>query len=443
MSARSFWAELAWLGGDRAEPGVLIDVAGDGSVAGIGRAPTAPDSATVLRGLTLPGLANAHSHAFHRLLRGRTHGTTGSFWTWRETMYEIAGQLDPEQYRAVARAVFAEMLTAGFTVVGEFHYLHHDPVGAPYRDPNSMGRAVIEAARDVGIRLTLLDACYLQGGLDDGGRALPLDAAQRRFADADAVAWAERVSELGGGADCRIGAAIHSVRAVPPDEMRLIAEWAAEREVPLHAHVSEQPAENGQAVAAYGRTPVEVLADAGAVGPRFTAVHATHCSPADIGRLGSAGAAVALCPTTEQDLGDGIGASAAMTDAGVALCVGSDSHATVDPFTEVRAVEMHARLTSGERGVHTTQELLTLGTAGGYGALGWPGGGRLAVGAPVDLTVIRLDSVRTVGADPLAAAVFAATAADVHTVVVGGEVVVSDGRHVRVDVERELAAVLS
>jgi len=224
------WCELAWLGGERPEPGVLLTIEGE-QIVSVEPRTSARAGAEQLAGLTLPGLANSHSHAFQRALRGRTQGGSGSFWTWREQMYRLAGMIDPDGYLALARATFGEMVLAGITVVGEFHYLHHEPNGKPYADPNAMGEVVVRAAAEAGVRITLIDACYLRGGFNE-----ELDPVQRRFADADVHAWAERVGALRAP---RVGAAIHSVRAVDPDSARTLAAWAAERWATLHAHVSE------------------------------------------------------------------------------------------------------------------------------------------------------------------------------------------------------------
>ena len=233
-----FWCELAWTGG-RVEAGVLVEAEGE-RIATVRSGPAAPPpGATRLPGLVVPGFANAHSHAFQRALRGRAQTGRGSFWDWREGMYELAEALDPEDYRELATAVFAEMALAGITTVGEFHYLHHDRGGARYAEPNAMAAAVIAAAREAGLRITLLDACYLQGGIG----AEP-QGAQLRFSDGDVDAWAARVSELEQGPGVRVGAAIHSVRAVDPRSAARVASWARERGRPLHAHLSEQPAEN-------------------------------------------------------------------------------------------------------------------------------------------------------------------------------------------------------
>ena len=211
----TLWCELAWLGGEHAAQGVVIEIVGDHIHSVTPNVADAPDDSQRLNGLTMPGFANAHSHAFHRSLRGRTHGGSGTFWTWRDVMYEVASALDPDGYYRLARAVYGEMVLAGFTSVGEFHYLHHNPGGVPYANPNLMGESLIAAAHDAGIRLTLLDTCYLHGGID-----ADLNTVQQRFADADVDAWSARVGALSNGPAVRIGAAVHSVRACTPSEIR-------------------------------------------------------------------------------------------------------------------------------------------------------------------------------------------------------------------------------
>ena len=256
-----YWAEHAWLGGDRAEAGVLIDVEGE-RIAAVGP-DSRPDGAIVLRGLTLPGFANAHSHAFHRALRGRTHRGGGTFWTWREDMYAVAERLDPDAYRALARAVFAEMALAGITCVGEFHYLHHGD-GA-LRGAQRDGRGADRARRP---RPASGSRCSTRA-TSRAGSAVPPEGVQQRFSDGDAHAWAERASALQAAPHARIGAAIHSVRAVPADQLATVAAWARERGAPLHVHLSEQRAENEACLAAHGRTPAELLDEHGALGARL------------------------------------------------------------------------------------------------------------------------------------------------------------------------------
>jgi len=382
---------------------VGIEVDG-GEITSVDTAPCPDTLDQVVTGLTIPALANCHSHAFHRALRGRTQAERGTFWTWREQMYAVAADLTPDSYFELARTVYAEMVAVGIGAVGEFHYLHHQPDGSPYDDPNAMGRALLAAADDAGIRIRLLDTCYLAAGI-----GTPPDGVQQRFSDGDAARWAERVAAFD---DDRVGMAIHSVRAVPRDQLEVVVEAAAGR--PLHVHLSEQVAENEACVAAYGMTPTQVLADAGALGPLTTVVHATHLTATDIVLLGEAGVFACFCPTTERDLADGIGPSRALHDAGARLTLGSDSQAVIDLFEEMKCVEMHERLRTQQRGHWSAAELLAAATADGHASLGFSDAGRIAVGQRADLRVLDLDSWRLAGTGASAESVaFAATGADV------------------------------
>lgn len=392
-----------------------------------------------LDGVVLPGFANTHSHAFLRALRGRTHDDGGSFWTWRERMYELAAVLHPDSYYELARATFGEMALAGVTSVGEFHYLHHQADGRPYADANAMGHALIAAAADAGIRITLLDVCYLTGGLNDAGYQ-PLSRSQLRFSDGQAGDWADRVGSLSAADHVRVGAAIHSVRATPPKAIREVVRASTGR--PLHFHLSEQSAENAASMAHFGRTPTQLLAECGALGPDSTAVHATHLTTHDIALLGATSTACCFCPTTERDLADGIGPALALRHVGAPLNVGSDQHAVIDLIEEARAVEMHERLTSHKRGQHTPVQLLEMLTSAGQRALGWGDAGSLSVGARADLVCLRLDSVRTVGSLPDQVLLTAATA-DVDTVVVDDRVIVRGGTHASIDVPNALGGAIS
>jgi formiminoglutamate deiminase len=385
----------------------------------------APAGATVLGGpdaLAVPGLVDAHSHAFHRALRGRAAG--GDFWAWRAGMYALVERLDPDGLLALATAAFGELVLAGVTTVHEFHYLHH---------PAGMDDAVCEAARRAAIRLVLLDTCYLRAGFDGAA----LDPVQRRFADGDVDRWAARAGKVAAAnPDVTVGAAVHSVRAVDPESMAAVAVWARDRGTPLHLHLSEQPAENDACVAATRRTPARLADDSGVLGPGTTAVHATHLADEDVGLLGATGTTVCLCPTTERDLADGVGPAHALAASGCPLRLGSDSHAVVDLFEEARAVELDERLVTGRRGLHDPGALLAAATAGGA----------LAPGAPADLSVVDLGTVRLAGADPadpVPMMVAAATAADVTDVVVAGRHVVRDGRHARLDVAAGLRAAIA
>ncbi|MEU0334253.1 formimidoylglutamate deiminase [Streptomyces sp. NPDC006193] len=437
MTEVTYWLEHAWLG-TAVESGVAVDTE-DGRITAVRTGvPAPPPGAEILRGLTLPGLANAHSHAFHRALRGAVQVGSGTFWTWREVMYSVADRLTPDSYHALARAVFAEMALAGIACVGEFHYVHHAPGGARYADPNAMGEALIAAAAEAGIRITLLDTCYLSSGFGE-----PPNAHQRRFSDGSAEAWAERCAVLKERDHARIGAAIHSVRAVPAEQLATVARWAGERRAPLHVHLSEQTAENDACLAAHGRTPTRLLADHGVLGPRTTGVHSTHLTDEDIALLGGSGTGTCMCPTTERDLADGIGPAVALQRAGSPLSLGSDSHAVIDLLEEARAMELNERLRTRTRGHWTAAALLRAATADGHAALGWDEAGAIQPGALADLTTIALDSVRTAGPPPglgAETAVFAASAADVRHTVVGGRHVVRDGAHTLVpDVPQALA----
>jgi formiminoglutamate deiminase len=426
-----YHAEYAWLGDEAPARDVSIEV-DDGRIEAV--TPDAPRAGTRLTGLTLPGLANVHSHAFHRALRGRTHTGAGTFWTWRERMYEVAARLDPDSYFRLARAVYGEMALAGITCVGEFHYLHHAPGGRGYADPNAMGHALLAAAAEAGIRITLLDTLYLSSTVDGA----PLAGPQQRFGDGSVNAWAERAGALAAQPHAAIGYAAHSVRAVPAAALAVL--HPGDR--PFHVHLSEQRAENEACQAWYGCSPAEFLDRSELLGGHTTVVHATHLSDADVARLGKTGTHACFCPTTERDLADGIGPARALADAGAPLCLGSDSHAVIDLFEEARAVELDERLRTERRGHFTAAELLTAATQTGHAALGWADAGRIAPGYRADLVSVDLGSVRTAGTQPLAGAVFAATAADVTHVVVDGRPVVVDRRHQSLDVTAELRSVL-
>ncbi|MDQ1745349.1 MAG: hypothetical protein QOE23_3688, partial [Pseudonocardiales bacterium] len=433
----SYWAPYGWLPEGVAERVRLVAEAGRWVRIEVGVPPARPD--VRLPGLVLPGFANTHSHAFHRALRGRTHDSGGTFWTWRDRMYALARRLEPASYHLLARAVYAEMALAGITAVGEFHYLHHRPDGSRYPDPNAFGHELVRAAGEAGIRITLLDTCYLSGGLGPDGHT-EVDDVQRRFSDGSAAGWQHRVAQLAeahagpDSAAVRIGAAIHSVRAVPADQLDKVVAAAAGR--PLHAHVSEQPAENEATWAYYGCSPTELLARHGFGGPLHTAVHATHLSEQDIAGYGRSRTNISFCPTTERDLADGIGPAPELAAAGARLTLGSDQNASVDLLEEARALEADARLASLRRGRFSPSELVDALT--GHASLGWPDAGSLAPGQRADLVALRMDTVRTAGALP-GQLVLVAGAADVDTVLVAGRPVVSGGRHVLGDVAGLLA----
>ena len=411
-------ADRAWLGDDVLAEDVLVETE-DGAITSV--TPDAePGEARKCEGILIPGLVSAHSHAFHRLLRGRTHSGGGDFWAWREAMYAVASELTPSSYRTLARNVFTEMLQAGITTVGEFHYVHHQPDGTPYEDPNAMAMALIEAAQEVGIRMTLLDTAYLTSTVYGD----PPTPGQARFSDGSIESWGYRIEDLLGRADSeflRIGAAAHSVRALSPADLEYAAEVAAEHELPLHIHASEQPAENEDCLRAHGVTPIGLLADVGFLGPRTTIVHGTHVSKEDIALVARSGADVCFCPTTEADLGDGIGPADEYSKAGVPLSLGSDSNAVIDILAEAERLEAHDRLRLQRRGVHSPRSLMLAATEVGATSVGWKAG-RIAPGYLADLVALDISSHELAGTPAdLASIALHATRASVNRVIVGGK----------------------
>ena len=418
-------ADLAWLGGEDLDRDVLLEVENGHFVAVTPHADSA--SASRLPGVTLPGMVNAHSHAFHRMLRGRTHRQGGDFWMWRELMYEVAAELTPESYEEIATRVYTEMVRAGFTTVGEFHYVHHQSGGHPYDDPNEMGHALIRAARRAGIRIALLDSGYLKANMD----RTPLNPVQVRFSDGTVEAWLERVERLAEAyrneSDVRVGLAPHSVRTIAEADLSTVAERRTP-DLRTHIHLSEQRAENQECLEFAGVTPAGLLDRVGLLGPSTTVIHATHLTDADIDFLGSSGTGVCYCATTERELADGIGPAVALHTKGSPLSIGSDSHAVIDPFEESRGLELHNRLATGRRGDFAPSYLLEAATANGAMALGFEAGG-LAVGADADFITISSSSQRISGltaSEGVAQIMFSATSADVTDVFVTGNRIIKD-----------------
>ncbi|MHA7282293.1 formimidoylglutamate deiminase [Arthrobacter sp. TMS2-4] len=434
---RAVWCEHAWLEADGMADGVRVEVDDAGLVASVLPGVPAREGDVVLRGVVFPAAANAHSHAFHRALRGRTHAGGGTFWTWRETMYRAADALTPALYEELATAAYAEMVVAGWTSVVEFHYVHHRQDGTPYgqhaedsqeEGPHAMELALARAAVRAGIRLTLLDTCYLAGGF-----GTPLGAARRRFSDGTAERWLARLAALRTAVSSQypahqvaVGAAVHSVRAVPEQDLAVIAQHLPPG-LPLHVHLSEQPAENEECLRATGCTPTALLDRHGLVTGRLSAVHATHVTERDIALLGDAGASVVLCPTTEADLADGLGPAGELLDAGVSLALGTDQHAVVDPWLEMRALEHGERLRTGRRGHFDPERLHGIASLGGARSAGRPGAG-FSPGLAADYMAVDPHTARTAGSswEQLA---YTATAQDVTGVVVGGVLTARDGLH--------------
>ncbi|HEX8710149.1 MAG TPA: formimidoylglutamate deiminase [Pyrinomonadaceae bacterium] len=400
----------------------------------------------------LPGLVNAHSHAFQRVIRGRTERRTGerdSFWTWRELMYSAALRLTPEDIYDASRMAFLEMALGGITAVGEFHYIHHAPDRAPYADPNLMAKAVVGAARSVGLRIALLRVAYARSGY-----RLDANPQQARFIEARPDAYLQSLERLradlsgsGTGRMAWVGIAPHSVRAVPLPYLRELARYARDDDggIPFHMHVAEQPAELAACVEEYGRTPVELLSAEGLLGPGFTGVHGIHLTKAEARQLARAGARICACPTTERNLGDGIVPADLLFAEGVAVCLGTDSHTQIDLLEDARELEYHLRLQKLERAVLSpagasapqlaasalAARLFDCATINGAQSIGAEGG-KLEAGLPADFFTVALDDASIAGAageDLLSGILFSLARTAVRDVFVGGREVVRSGEH--------------
>jgi formimidoylglutamate deiminase len=419
--------------------GLLTDAGG--KVMGVVDAASVPEAQRVsMRGKALlPGLANAHSHSFQRLFRGRAEGRISggdTFWTWREQMYRAAWFVAPQDLYDVARATFLEMLRSGITVVGEFHYLHNAPSGKPYDDPNTMALEVIRAAESVGIRICLLRSTYMRAGF-----GLESHPGQRRFYEEagnilpnlDAL-----LKAVAGRPLVSMGAAPHSVRAVPLERMKGIAAFACEKKLPLHLHISEQPAENEACIAEYGVTPVALAAEHGILGDRTTLVHSIHLTDAEFHQVAASGSTICSCPTTERNLGDGIFPADRVARLKIPVAFGTDSQAQIDILEDARQNEYHLRLQQRERGIldnihgeEISARLLRSATACGYRSLGIDGGS-LAPGEPADFFTVDLDDLAVLGMDRASLAaqtVFSVGRSAIRDVAVQGCLAISDGRH--------------
>jgi len=391
----------------------------------------------------LPGLVNAHSHAFQRVIRGRTEyrsrDTADSFWTWRELMYRAANTLDFADIYVASRMAFLEMALSGITAVGEFHYLHHSPDGQKFDDPNLIAKEVIRAANDVGLRIALLRVAYERAGYNQERNPLQkrfiesadvyvdnLERLTRELAD-DGVAWA--------------GAAPHSVRAVSLNYLKIVGDYASRNNLPMHMHVAEQPAEVSACIEEYGRSPVALLDTEGLLSNKFTAVHAIHVTPKAIAAIGRTGALVCACPTTERNLGDGVIPADGYVENQVPICLGTDSHAQIDLLEDARELEYHLRLQRKERNVLAPNDeqdrsalarrLLECATVNGAKSIGF-NGGQIEAGAPADFFTVDLNDPSIAGAsedDLLSNVVFSLSRTAVKDVVVCGKRIVEDGHH--------------
>jgi formimidoylglutamate deiminase len=448
--ATFYQPDLLYIGGrtgDRFESGVGLLTDERGGVAGIVSPEKAGEAERVrLPGKALlPGMVNAHSHSFQRLIRGRSENRASNgdtFWSWREAMYRAAATLSPEEIYAVARMAFLEMVRAGITTVGEFHYVHRTPEGEPYDDPNLLAKQVVDAALSVGMRIGLLRSAYQRAGY-----GLPPHPGQRRFYEtteeylrnAEALEhWLEHL-HAPDAPDAWLGVAPHSIRAVPLPELKEIARWAEERKLPLHMHVAEQPGELRACEAEYGKTPVALLAEQGLLSPRFVAVHGIHTTESEVRSMGEAGAVICSCPTTERNLGDGIVDARRAAELEVRFAFGTDSQAQIELLEDARALDYHLRMVTGERAVldgisgrDMSQRLFHYASEGGAAAVGLDGG-TLAVGMPADFFTVDLNDLSIAGSGPedlLALIVFGMAKSAVADVAVGGRLRVQDGEHV-------------
>ena len=392
----------------------------------------------------LPGLVNAHSHAFQRVIRGRTErrsqNTTDSFWTWREQMYAAANRLTPEQIYAASRMAFLEMALSGITAVGEFHYIHHAPDGTRYEDPNLLEREVMRAARDVGLRIALLRVAYGRAGYQKEP-----NPQQVRFIEEFAEEYLTSLEQLLTAAELQngetwVGVAPHSVRAVPLDYLKTVVDYANKRGLVVHMHVAEQTAEVEACIEEYGRSPVALLDTEGLLSERFTAVHAIHVTSKAVSALARGRANVCACPTTERNLGDGVVPVAAYFKAGVAVSLGTDSQTQIDLLEDARELEYHLRLQQTARNVLAPEEvdesalarrLFDCATISGATSIGFDGG-TLEPGAPADFFTVDLDDPSIAGSTTenlLANIVFSLSRTAIRDVVVGGKRIVENSRH--------------
>ncbi len=429
--------DLIYTGGEF-RSGVAMFADSDGRIKRFSSAPEDLSRAHRLNGRAmLPGLVNGHSHAFQRVLRGRTEHRTSaerdSFWTWREAMYHAAGRLSPEALYHVSRMAFLEMVLGGITTVGEFHYVHHAPSGAPYADRNELALQVLRAARDTGLRIALLRTAYVRSGwgkaAEPGQARFLTPLAEDFIADTEALRAA--VASGGYAEMAWVGVAPHSLRAVPLEYLREVSAYARAQQFPVHMHVSEQPADVEACLGEYGMRPVELLDHHGLLNSRFTAVHAIHVTGEEISALSRAGATICACPTTERNLGDGTVPADRYLEAGARVSLGSDSNVQINLLEDARELEYHLRMLKLERAVLTTKSLFACATEAGGASLGAPGGS-LEVGRAADFFTVALDDPSIVGANPdwlLSNIVFSAERSAVRDVAVGGKLVVRDGHH--------------
>jgi formimidoylglutamate deiminase len=431
--------------GHRFEADKAVAVSEGGKILSIeDRASSLPDGAKVIRlsrRAMLPGMVDVHSHSFQRTIRGSVESRKKAgpnFWSWRDAMYRAAGRFDPEELGTIARMAFLEMALTGITTVGEFHYVHRDRDGRAYANPNEIGLEIVEAAKEVGIRIALLRVAYVRSGYNKSP-----DPGQRRFIEPGAAEFLENTQALSaaladGSGDAWVGVAPHSIRAVPLEYLREVTGWARGERLPVHMHVAEQPAENSACIEEYGCTPFALLEREGILDERFTAIHGIHLSEEEIAAVGRANAIIGACPTTERNLGDGILPADALMRAGVRIAFGSDSLTQIDPLENARELEYNLRLQKLERAVLDTiddlglpQRLFDCATRHGAESVGGPGRS-LEVGGVADFFTVDLDDPSIAGTSPgelLASIVFGLSKTAIRETGVNGRLIVEAGRH--------------
>jgi len=436
----SYQPDLLYIDG-KFRDGYALEVGADGIITYVGPArETSADVQRMSGRALLPGMIDVHSHSFQRALRGRAESRRRSgpdFWSWRNIMYRCALALTPEEIYDVARMAFLEMSLAGITTVGEFHYLHRTPTGASYDDPNLLAHQVIRAAQSVGIRIVLLRCAYVRAGFN-----LPPDAGQIRFLEPDADAFIKHSealqSEIASLPTVTFGIAPHSVRAVPQPYLQTITDWARAKSLPIHMHVSEQPAEIDACRAEYGMTPFEFLDNLDLLTPDFTAIHAIHLHSGEVERMARGKITVGACPTTERNLGDGILCADTLIDAGISIAFGTDSHTQTDALEQARELESNLRLThlqravlDGRQGESLPRLLFDFATTAGARSLHLDTG-TFAPGKPADFFTVDLSEASIAGSLPeelLTNMVFSMSPRGIRDVIVAGKPVLGQGQH--------------
>lgn len=450
-SKKTFWLPDLIYAGDRFQSDLALVCNANAKIEKLAPSKELQEPVRLANRAMLPGLVNAHSHAFQRVIRGRTEYRTGnekdSFWTWREMMYSAANRLTPEDIYDASRMAFLEMALSGITAVGEFHYIHNQPDGTSYDDPNLLAKEVVRAARDVGLRIALLRVAYARSGFDSEP-----NPRQSRFIETDSEVYLDNVTrlrrdlaELTGQA--WVGVAPHSVRAAPLNYLKEVVRFGNEQGLPIHMHVAEQPAEVSACIEEYGRSPVALLETEGLLSERFTGVHVIHITPKAAYMLGQTDAMVCACPTTERNLGDGIVPVDKLFAENVRVSLGTDSQIQIDLLEDARELEYHLRLQKMERVVLAGQDrdragqsrlaskLFECATINGAQSIS-AAGGKLESGLPADFFTVDLNDPSIAGAskdDLLSSILFSLSRPAVKDVVVDGKRIVEDGRHAAQD----------